>query len=1808
MADESQLPHIQITGDGNVLGDGNVVVLTKQYFTGEYERLRDAYIEPWPVFERVNLQHFVGREWLLAEVDVFLRDHDRGYFILEAEAGLGKTTFLAWLVQQRGYIHHFAELVPGLEGVGLGLKNLAAQLLLACHLDRYDTEGIVPEAATRPDYLSRLLKQASDQRPDGQKIVLVIDALDEAGTPQGQNVLGLPEVLPEGVFIIASQRPVPVTLQVETTITSRHPITLSASSENNRADMRCFLEQAATWPGIERALRESGHTIEQFVDVLLEKSGGVWIYLHYVVHEIEQGTRSPTDLDSLPDGITQYYAHYWQRWRNREEEKWYEVYLPLLTTLATAQEAVSFHWLCTLAGIAEGPSLSRLLREEWRPFLTVDDTGSDHRYRLYHSSLKGYLSGLADLTELTEAEQNLTRELADATSRRHRHIAEYCLDQPARWSDGKGYAFRHLHTHAAEVSQDALYTLIERKDWFTAQRSYDLTCENYARGVDYALQFAEQNGVQGLPPLVAYSLLRATIGTLATSVSPGILEAMTYLDQATQALRYASLMVDRARQVDSYLRIAGALQNTTTSSLVYDALDGAINALQHMSEETQIIQRIIPLTDRIATQHYRSGLQRLLSKTDDIGSKRKRREIVTQIAREIIRSDALESLPDVVSVLERMTYPHEPPFTLVDVADDLVSCEYIQQARELLARAHDHAMDMQSDRRYAIALAQVAGVWQKLGEGRLAQELQEQSAAAARALESGEDRARALLKLSRVVEDDKKRALLRDAVTSVRAIDGPVFLSSLIEELGPELASVDDSQGLGELIEIVTDVYSDRDTGRQDCLIELAESVAHIDGIGRALSVLELLPDKWWVRSRVLLSAIRGTRAVPDQASIACALDLMEQMDHDDPYQGEAMEALAPLVAQIGDEKALSRLVDLAVAFSEDRQWRQSRVWDAVASAMLQLDESLEIEDWWRILGRIADPEHQYTALLCIGKTLIAAGRPHEAVQMVMSGIVFTTGGHRTILAKPLPRLARMLAEQGYLDEAISTLELGQPLVCLEPGYTGVLVEVTRQASSAQRLDLLEVIADHAIDCANSRLLELTSSLLAKAGLEFQALEAIRAYVSDADKIGTSHAECEARVVLVKALAQAGEFDLAQSYAEQIRKEKSRERALASIVHWMAHSPNHTRRLKARDLAVALQEPDIQVHALRDVVLGMIETSSRADLHQLLDTPDLTWYTSHETEPARQLVSVLSDNGEFELATEMARKITSDMFYIEAWERITKAVCDQDATDWVPRFLRQIAEREFREDQPLAQRGLRSGSGTQSADSFRDLTLSRRIELRLKMAHLLADMGYKELAQETLASCAPSLRGLERYKQKRESGVWLDGVYKKIAHALIELGNLRAGYTYAREVGHPGEQARILLDLAGVANQYDDKIMAGGMLERAWEVTERWLRNDTREHDRECQQMVLLLCLSELANQCGRHELAQNSLRKAWQIGEKPLDRLTFPDNVLSAVSPLCQAVRVAAQMGLQDEAWAAIEAHLPFSERALGSSMNRHSLVKAFEALADIAIQFKDWDRLEHFLTLAESLRNHEQAELLRTVAEMLRSEGELGRAKALFGNSREAVEQSRGQETRASNWLDTARGALAFQGTPEEVLECLHRATQEALAMESWQGDSSEHIQVDTLLETASRMLEIGYQYEALQVLEKAMGVIQEFHIGYSKWDVWPKLLKLLKRLDDDDTMFRSLLLTQYVDKDWRARVISWVVEAITPVVPRRLGQTAQAISVLLGQARQQGREEVWKCIEALAPLLLQLGGSAFITETWRRINAVEALFQSQEGRTSG
>jgi hypothetical protein len=159
----SSLNNISIGGDvvNSVLiaGDNNVV----NYFKGEYVSLKEHYVPPDSVFQRVRTEDFVGRDWLTVQVDAFLNDPQRksGAFLLIGDAGVGKTSFMAHLVKERDYIHLFAEQVPGQAMLQRAIQSLGSQLVTRYQIDPYKDRDTLIQGTVFPDFLERLLRMAA---------------------------------------------------------------------------------------------------------------------------------------------------------------------------------------------------------------------------------------------------------------------------------------------------------------------------------------------------------------------------------------------------------------------------------------------------------------------------------------------------------------------------------------------------------------------------------------------------------------------------------------------------------------------------------------------------------------------------------------------------------------------------------------------------------------------------------------------------------------------------------------------------------------------------------------------------------------------------------------------------------------------------------------------------------------------------------------------------------------------------------------------------------------------------------------------------------------------------------------------------------------------------------------------------------------------------------------------------------------------------------------------------------------------------------------------------------------------------------------------------------------------------------------------------------------------------------------------------------------------------------------------------------------------------------------------------------------
>jgi hypothetical protein len=626
---------VQATGDRSIAigGDAiNSLLVTgdnNTFFIGQYERLQDAYLNPRALHQELGLDRFTGRDWLVAAVDRFLSRYDRGYLVLEAEAGMGKSTFLAWIARERGYVSHFVRLMPDPDDVGVAMRNLTAQLIRAWDLDTYTAGGILPPAANRPEFFQQVLHDAADRRDrlgTHEPIVVVVDGLNETAPVAGSNPLGLPATLPAGVYVIVSQRTVQVPLRLEV---PREVIRIEADSPENQRDADAFLRARAASEPIQSVLRRDGVDPSDFVETLLIKSQGVWIYLHYVLADIAQGRIRAQQVDDLPIGLWHYYAQYWHQWQLSHQDRWYEVDLPLLSVLAAAAEPVPAATLATLAGLGTRhlALVEELLDDAWRPFLQVDETGAAPLYRTFHNSLREFLSGHAAVDALTSAERSLARRLAEATTAAHARIADRYLEAwgglreglPAlAAADGDsvtldgGYGLRHVVDHLTGAGRlddlHALMTLSSAEGegghaanlWFAVHRR---TGEIGAYRRDLAAAWNAARRLAG--PLrcatqLRYALIGASLNSMVEATPPALWSLLVGLGRLTarEALSQAREIPTAEDRAEALTSLIGVVPAEAREEVEREAMA----AVRAVPDEFWRVGELLRLHDQVAAE------------------------------------------------------------------------------------------------------------------------------------------------------------------------------------------------------------------------------------------------------------------------------------------------------------------------------------------------------------------------------------------------------------------------------------------------------------------------------------------------------------------------------------------------------------------------------------------------------------------------------------------------------------------------------------------------------------------------------------------------------------------------------------------------------------------------------------------------------------------------------------------------------------------------------------------------------------------------------------------------------------------------------------------------------------------------------------------------------------------------------------------------------------------------------------------------------------------------------------------------------
>ena len=224
-----------------------------------------AVRDPRAVFAAAGVEGFTGRDWLVAELDQFMAGNSCGYVFVEADAGLGKTAFAAWLAMTRGYVSHFSRYSGGRLS-RTALQNLSAQLITGFALDDQAPGGMLPEWTQTPAGFESLLSgaaQVASQRQE--RVVLVVDGLDEAQPSDDDLPFGFPGTtagrgichrhLPDRVLAGRPECPAMT-------------VRIGKNDPRNKADIGMYLARAAREDILASRLAEAGTDPADFAALL----------------------------------------------------------------------------------------------------------------------------------------------------------------------------------------------------------------------------------------------------------------------------------------------------------------------------------------------------------------------------------------------------------------------------------------------------------------------------------------------------------------------------------------------------------------------------------------------------------------------------------------------------------------------------------------------------------------------------------------------------------------------------------------------------------------------------------------------------------------------------------------------------------------------------------------------------------------------------------------------------------------------------------------------------------------------------------------------------------------------------------------------------------------------------------------------------------------------------------------------------------------------------------------------------------------------------------------------------------------------------------------------------------------------------------------------------------------------------------------------------------------------------------------------------------------------------------------------------
>jgi tetratricopeptide (TPR) repeat protein len=367
-------------------------------------RTAQKTLEPWDFgpFLSERSKGFIGRDWLFQEVIRWLEgNHCEKALLITADPGVGKSAFVGkWVITNPGghlLAYHCCQVdSPTTLEPSCFIRSLAA--MISSQIPEYE------EMLNEENVTKALNEEFCRLDPDsgfGQGIIaplrrlkppcdgiccIIVDALDEAILLKERKTIV--DILqnhlnefPDWLRLIATTRNDPSVLDKLAALRAQK---INAQDIRNIVDAREYLFQKFSEESLQSLLHISDISLQETVAMLLERSKGNFLYLHYAIEGLMIGSFHIDNPDEFPPGLTGFYEKAFKHRFVSEQE--YQPVAGLLSVLLAARQPLDERMLFYASGLSFETDLKKYLK-----ILASYLKEKENTYAFFHRSFAEWL-------------------------------------------------------------------------------------------------------------------------------------------------------------------------------------------------------------------------------------------------------------------------------------------------------------------------------------------------------------------------------------------------------------------------------------------------------------------------------------------------------------------------------------------------------------------------------------------------------------------------------------------------------------------------------------------------------------------------------------------------------------------------------------------------------------------------------------------------------------------------------------------------------------------------------------------------------------------------------------------------------------------------------------------------------------------------------------------------------------------------------------------------------------------------------------------------------------------------------------------------------------------------------------------------------------------------------------------------------------------------------------------------------------------------------------------------------------------------